>query len=107
MNLLSTIFFVFFDQDKLDRKLLSNLMLEQSLVFLMFLSLNSEVFSQSRLWQYGLWSFQTGGTKFERFLPKNQHTQRKFLKLLRLPISPILKIQTFPLGMLILRQKSF
>jgi hypothetical protein len=24
-----------------------------------------------------LWSFQTGGTKLERFLPKNQHTQRK------------------------------
>ena len=31
------------------------------------------------LWQYGLWSFQTGGTKLERFLPKNQHTQRKCL----------------------------
>ena len=30
-------------------------------------------------WQYGLWSLQTGGTKLERFLPKNQHTQRKFL----------------------------
>ena len=29
------------------------------------------------VWQYGLWSFQTGGTKLERFLPKNQHTQRK------------------------------
>ena len=27
--------------------------------------------------QYGLWSFQTGGVKLERFLPKNQHTQRK------------------------------
>ena len=31
------------------------------------------------LWQYGLLSFQTGGTKLERFLPKNQHTQRKLL----------------------------
>ena len=31
------------------------------------------------LWQYGLWSFQTGGTKLERILPKNQHTQRKLL----------------------------
>ena len=31
------------------------------------------------LWQYGLWSFQTGGTKLERFLPKIQHTQRKLL----------------------------
>ena len=31
------------------------------------------------LWQYRLWSFQTGGTKLERFLPKNQHTQRKLL----------------------------
>ena len=31
------------------------------------------------LWQYGLWSVQTGGTKLERFLPKNQHTQMKLL----------------------------
>ena len=31
------------------------------------------------LWQYGLWSFQTGDTKLERFLPKNQHTHRKLL----------------------------
>ena len=31
------------------------------------------------LWQYGLWSFQTGGAKLEIFLPKNQHTQRKLL----------------------------
>ena len=23
------------------------------------------------IWQYGLWSFQTGDTKLERFLPKN------------------------------------
>ena len=36
-------------------------------------------FCVCRLWQYGLWSFQTGGTKLERFLPKNQHTQRKLL----------------------------
>ena len=31
------------------------------------------------LWQYELWSFQTGGTKLARFLPKNQHAQRKLL----------------------------
>ena len=31
------------------------------------------------LWQYGFWSFQAGCTKLERFLPKNQHTQRKLL----------------------------
>ena len=31
------------------------------------------------LWQYGLWSFQAGGTKLEIFLPKNRHTQRKLL----------------------------
>ena len=29
------------------------------------------------LWQYGLWSFQTGGTKLERFLPKIGHHFRK------------------------------
>jgi hypothetical protein len=31
------------------------------------------------IWQYRLLSFQTRGTKLERFLPKNQHTQRKLL----------------------------
>ena len=31
------------------------------------------------LWQYRLWSFQSGGTKSERVLPKNQHTQKKVL----------------------------
>ena len=35
--------------------------------------------SGDQLWQYGLWSFQTGGKKLERFLPKNQHIQRKLL----------------------------
>ena len=35
--------------------------------------------STSALWQYGLWSFQTGGTKLERFLHKNKHAQRKLL----------------------------
>ena len=35
--------------------------------------------SEFSLWQYGLWSFQAGGTKLERFLHKNQHTQRKLL----------------------------
>ena len=30
-------------------------------------------------WQYKLWSFQMGGKTLERFLPKNQHTQRKLL----------------------------
>ena len=34
---------------------------------------------RSTLWQYGLWCFQTGDTKLEIFLPKNQHTQRKLL----------------------------
>ena len=38
--------------------------------------LSSEV---HRVWQYGLWSFQTGDTKLERFLPKNQLTERKLL----------------------------
>ena len=32
-----------------------------------------------KLWQYRLWSFQGGATKLERFLPKNQLTQRKWL----------------------------
>ena len=34
---------------------------------------------QYPIWQYGLWSFQAGGSKLERFLHKNQHTQRKLL----------------------------
>ena len=37
------------------------------------------VHSESKVWQYGLWSFQMGDTKLERFLPKNPHTQRKLL----------------------------
>ena len=36
---------------------------------------------QCTLWQYGLWSFQTGYTKLERFFHKNQDTQRKLLNL--------------------------
>jgi hypothetical protein len=35
--------------------------------------------ARATLWQYGLWSFQAGGTKLEIFLHKNQHTQRKVL----------------------------
>ena len=31
------------------------------------------------VWLYGLSSFRAGGTKLERFLPKNQHTQSKLL----------------------------
>ena len=31
------------------------------------------------LWQYRLWSFQERYTKLERFLAKNQHTQRKLM----------------------------
>ena len=37
------------------------------------------VFNGCQLWQYRFWSFQTGYTKLERFLHKNQHTQRKLL----------------------------
>ena len=49
------------------------------------LKLNLALFSplerrlQCAVWQYGLWSFQMGYTKLERFLHKNQHTQRKLL----------------------------
>ena len=35
--------------------------------------------TSSSLWQYGLWSFQAGGTKLVRFLHKNEHTQRRLL----------------------------
>ena len=45
---------------------------EEKLIWLFFVKIG-------RLRQYGLWSFQVGGTKLERFLPKNQHTQRKLL----------------------------
>ena len=46
---------------------------------LSYLPLSFFYYAQWLLWQYGLWSFQTGGRKLERFLPKNQHTHRKFL----------------------------
>ena len=38
-----------------------------------------------------------------RFDTTTTHANSEFYKLLRLPVSPILKIQIFPLGMLILR----
>ena len=44
---------------------------------------------KSRLWQYELWSFQMGGMKLERFLPKNQHTQRKLLNFEKWEVSKI------------------
>ena len=65
-----------------------------------------EIISEEAVWQYGLWSFQAGGTKLERFLRKNQHTQRKILNS-EFWINPKLKIQYFFLCMVILRQKSF
>ena len=43
------------------------------------LAKKASYFAYYVLWQYGLWSSQAGGTKLERFLPKNQHTQRKLL----------------------------
>ena len=49
------------------------------LLSLIILQLCNPEPQMSALWQYGLWSFQTGGTKLERFLPKNQHNQRKLL----------------------------
>ena len=42
------------------------------------------------VWQYGLWSFQTGGTKLEKKLAKNQHTKRKFLNFEFGGLEPIL-----------------
>ena len=58
-----------------------------------------------------------GGTKLERFLPKNHHTQRKLLNfgfvaflstcILYSLQQSVSFVQKFPLGMLILRQKSF
>ena len=39
----------------------------------------SKTWKEGAVWQYGVWSFQTGGIELERFLPKNQHTKRKFL----------------------------
>ena len=33
----------------------------------------------SEIWQYRLRSFQMGGINLKRFLPKNQHIQKKFL----------------------------
>ena len=55
------------------------------LLYHVFLFLK-EVFETKRttlvyyvLWHYWLWSFNTRDTKLERFLHKNQHTQRKLL----------------------------
>ena len=45
-----------------------------------FKTCQKKVLADPTLWQYGLWSFQTGGTKLERFLPKKQHNQKKIFE---------------------------
>ena len=49
---------------KEDKKLDAILKLDQTA------KLCQESSQASALWQYGLWSFQTGDTKLERFLPR-------------------------------------
>ena len=55
----------------------------KSIILLAFLelvsskTLSNENQKQYPIRKYGLSSFQAGGTKLERFLHKNQHTQRK------------------------------
>jgi hypothetical protein len=44
-----------------------------------FFSLVHSLYNPCLLWQYGLSSFQAGYTNLKRFVPKNQHTQRKLL----------------------------
>ena len=56
----------------------SNCLSYKDYLFMPFGHLGLEPFG-SGVWQYGLWSFQTGGTKLESFWPKNQHPQRKLL----------------------------
>ena len=51
----------------------------KSLYYTSFTNKSSVTQGPCVLWQYGLWSFQAGGTKLERFLPNNEHTQRKLL----------------------------
>ena len=50
-----------------------------SKIFFTHCALYSEIELWPWVWQYGLWSFQTGDTKLEIALSKNQHTQRKLL----------------------------
>ena len=52
-------------------------------------------FQVEQLWQYGLWSFQVGGTKLERFLPRNQCTQRKSLNFENWVNGEISKMESF------------
>ena len=45
------------------------------------------------LWQYGLSSFQEKDTKVDRFLAKNQNTQKKLLSFLKMVVSTCQKVQ--------------
>ena len=42
-----------------------------------FTKVTFEIFLPFIVWQYRLWSFKSGDTKLERFLPKNQHRHSK------------------------------
>ena len=54
-------------------KLVRNHLLDQGF-FLRGIVIYERSIDSTHLWQYGLWSFQMGGTKLDRFLP-----QRKLL----------------------------
>ena len=66
---------------------------------------------------HGLSSFQAGDTKLEKNLPWDSNifdmenwlwkSNLNFVTFWQLAITPILKIQSFPLGMLIFKQKCF
>lgn len=41
-------------------------------ILLVWILIVSNIYDPCLIWQYGLWSFQTGGTKLERFLPPSE-----------------------------------
>ena len=65
-------------KEKKEKGFVSWLSCQMHVIQLQFFSLQC-ISCLDTLWQYGLWSFQTGGTKLKRFLLKNQHAQRKLL----------------------------
>ena len=66
-------------QQEFDTSVFSTKVAGKGMLLCSLLQFISNISQDIQLWQYGLSCFQMGGIKWERFLPKNQHTQRKFL----------------------------
>ena len=69
-----------FNHDKAEKGQMYNYQMIMMKIFEVKPKYLNKSISEFSLWQYGLWSFQAGGTKIERFLPKNKTYSREIIE---------------------------